>query len=414
MPEYGVESCHINVGAGDSAIHLQVQHDGTKPDGSGVDASKPYVLAAVLIDGGHNRRAAPDNVRRAFTEILGHYDFARTNGQLKFDSVIITHWDEDHHLGLTAKILAGDIEDQLGRGVAKADVQISFFRYADNTGMANPQTTLYCPNWDGIKEGDKWILGGAFCKLRQSTDKDGSCYVDYLPKSTKTFINQGPRYTRLLKLNSDPSSILGTEMFSGRVLPSTSPASGITSPALLVAAHKPTLPGIYCVSAGDLILGGSADLHAIEHMYRPRGIVGLVDKAESWTNRLSIACFVIFADGRLSHYFAGDKEEALEKRIVEWSGLQGTSASHIPSIKASHHGSVTSFPQAMIEKWKPNNVIMSAGSDHGHPREFVTTSSPEQRLTFLARQVGSSSTILTPTVRLDSSKMARQVYGATN
>ena len=105
MATYGVNVHQINSGKGDSGIHLQLQLSGAIPGSNpltDVDPARPFVLKAVLIDGGMNEREAPSNLWEAIQEVGRRYRFNAINPldqQCKFDAVVISHWDIDHWSG---------------------------------------------------------------------------------------------------------------------------------------------------------------------------------------------------------------------------------------------------------------------------------------------------------------------------
>jgi len=165
---YDVHSYHINVGAGDAAIHLLIKYEGGAFDGHTYVGGTTTVLKAVMIDAGDLRHNVPDNVAATMTKLSTDYSIA---GGLKLDAVIVTHWDSDHYKNLIQLILS-DISLQLENMMKgdqalvsqgklpkartpeelQRDVQVSFFKYnkADNSGpedrnkgRTNPMTTFY-------------------------------------------------------------------------------------------------------------------------------------------------------------------------------------------------------------------------------------------------------------------------------
>jgi hypothetical protein len=90
-----VHTWQLNIGVGDSAIHLLVD----EKDSLG-GMQKPVVQRAVLIDGGENMTSG-EKIANAITMIERQYAFpVSANGQLRFDSIVITHWDSDHYQGI--------------------------------------------------------------------------------------------------------------------------------------------------------------------------------------------------------------------------------------------------------------------------------------------------------------------------
>lgn len=93
--KYGVNSYQINVGGGDSAIHVLFELAG------------PKILSTVLIDGGVDRDANL-NIKSPYSQILRTLDNVQLDlnpgvsaayEQLKLDAIVITHWDSDHVMG---------------------------------------------------------------------------------------------------------------------------------------------------------------------------------------------------------------------------------------------------------------------------------------------------------------------------
>ena len=101
MSLWKVHTYHINIDVGDSAIHLLV--DETPP---------ATVHRAVLIDGGEDTDTVIQ-IEKVIKLIEDSYRFD-SNGQLpsttaclRFDSIVITHWDGDHYGGVLALLLRG-------------------------------------------------------------------------------------------------------------------------------------------------------------------------------------------------------------------------------------------------------------------------------------------------------------------
>lgn len=91
-----VHSWHINIKIGDSTILLLVDEGGLVGD---LVLPKPKVVSAVLIDGGerHDVQAIKDVIKK----IEDDYDLPSGDSNLKFDSIVITHWDSDHWEGVS-------------------------------------------------------------------------------------------------------------------------------------------------------------------------------------------------------------------------------------------------------------------------------------------------------------------------
>ena len=81
---------------GDSAIHLLVDN-----------ATPPKVYNAVLIDGGLNNVGVLANLKTCISWIERSGSYTIPAGVLRFDSVVVTHWDEDHWGGVRQLIRDG-------------------------------------------------------------------------------------------------------------------------------------------------------------------------------------------------------------------------------------------------------------------------------------------------------------------
>jgi len=145
MATYGVDSFHINVFLGDSAIHLRVQLTSK----NGTRYAKRRILNAVLIDGGHNRKLGLERLQLTLETIKTKYVNAAGNPFtfLQFDSVVITHWDQDHYQGLLS-LLDANYNDpaKIDNSGNVLSHKCDYFKY-DQTGNGAPQTTLYVPYW---------------------------------------------------------------------------------------------------------------------------------------------------------------------------------------------------------------------------------------------------------------------------
>ena len=99
-----VHTYHINIDVGDSAIHLLVDE---------AIVPLPRIQRAVLIDGGLPGVVACNQIKTVIGLIEARYSFDPhgqpdpLNRSLRFDSVVITHWDKDHYGGVIALLLDG-------------------------------------------------------------------------------------------------------------------------------------------------------------------------------------------------------------------------------------------------------------------------------------------------------------------
>jgi glyoxylase-like metal-dependent hydrolase (beta-lactamase superfamily II) len=84
---------HINVSEGDSTIYLHAHPTVGPKSGYSVEA-------AVLLDGGTQ---GPENVEKITDTIKwieGEYGLKYASKVLKFDSIVLSHWDADHYGGV--------------------------------------------------------------------------------------------------------------------------------------------------------------------------------------------------------------------------------------------------------------------------------------------------------------------------
>ena len=339
-PDYGVNVHQINSGRGDSAIHLQLQLSGTIPGSSpatDVTVGKPWVLKAVLIDGGMNEKEAPSNLWYAIQEMPGKYMFNTdaTLNKCKFDAVIITHWDQDHWTGLFEKAIPYDLEF-LQKGTADRGLrQVSFFKYGTPTGRTIPQTTLYAPTWNDTGEAtSKQVISGApkpMLGLSKDPMATGSSkyYMSYEVGANSTTSTPAYTYTKVCLWES--GSILGAEFFSGTLLGNTILPSSITAVSganglLTKHSYLGQKPGMFCLASMQKVLGagtgtstgggtGGGTGFSADSISRPTNVKQLAGNGSihvvadlipvsassgSATNRSSIATAIIFADGHIS------------------------------------------------------------------------------------------------------------------
>lgn len=137
-PPFNAVSYHINVAAGDAAIHVL---EGPK------SATDKTITChhAVLIDGGvHDSKETP--LLSAINKLQKHY------GEFKFDAIVITHWDADHSFGIVNLLRTGFDKQYITAPAPKpSTAQMSEFRsqYLKYRADGKPLSTLYAPYWGG-------------------------------------------------------------------------------------------------------------------------------------------------------------------------------------------------------------------------------------------------------------------------
>ena len=393
MATYGVDSLHVNVFLGDAAIHLQLK----LTNDAGTVLPRPWILNAILIDGGHNRKLGVERLQLTLDTIRTRYlDAAGATFQfLKFNAVVITRkshfwmdaffffgsnidtltlkfwvtdWDHDHYRGLQELLNANyNVPTKINTDREVLSNRCDYFKY---DARGNPQTIFYVPYWKGVTTGTDAKRGAnpRFIKVVEGTNKYMTFMVNVSP-------NSSPRLVMVEKIakiqDYTEESFLGTELFTNTPLPTGHDERDMTAPALLLAAHNPTRPGIYCVAANKHVIGFNGITPApTARLFKPP-VMRVVNELNTEINQCSIGAMVIWPDGRLSHYFAGDADFETETEIMNWTGTTGRSSDptkHLAAMKASHHGAATSLPRDMFTKFNPRSIILSCGNDYGHPR----------------------------------------------
>ena len=207
----GVDSFHINVQQGDSAIHLLVNYDETNP---GVRT----IEKAIMIDAGIGGPKWTKNIHDTLLEIPnlpssssvrwivpGH----QAGTSLQLDAIIITHWDIDHCAGL-ASLLQQDIDNT--NRFDPDSWQPAFLKYGTPSGRSKPVTMVYAPYWDTPRPKK---TGAHFSRFKEETDANGRYLNFYVPsrrKGKKRTLNA--TYEKVAQLIYD-KTILGMEFFGG-------------------------------------------------------------------------------------------------------------------------------------------------------------------------------------------------------
>jgi hypothetical protein len=378
---WNVDSYHINVAIGDSAIHL-LQNVNTH-----------QVESAVLIDGGtamekHKDPRFPESlrainpVRMTIERIDQENIYKFPSNYLQFDTIVLTHWDEDHYGGLV-DLLRSDSRDP-------SVFQNRIYRYLkygrDQQGNTVPITVMYAPN----------LEGGINAKGEPNKDYNGMhrVWFAYDPATHFVSINlsdnpkDNPQFHpfAVFKHAGDENatgvnygstySVLGTNFFNNISLQKE---PEIMLPRELLQANPPWgartadgRPGMYCVSVQQKVFP-----------YPKLPVI--VKERITKTNRVSIAAVIMWGDGKsrpqVSHYFAGDLDETNEANLFYWL-LRGE-VFRIPSMKLSHHGARSSTPflyynnknRTVFDVLRPANIIISnPNGSYFHPGKRVDCS----------------------------------------
>ncbi|KAK0762714.1 hypothetical protein N5P37_005532 [Trichoderma harzianum] len=348
MAHYRVESFHINIGAGDAAIHL-LTSEPVFGDG------RRLVEQAWMIDGGR----APGNAVQAALEntiqqIELNYVCQRPKLQdnpnqgayrwLYFDGFVITHWDGDHYEGVIAYLfkLARDAANQnLGNN---NPLILNRVFYDEDTWK--PKSWFYAP----------WKIN----KDNMAIDNENNLAIQVQDNNGQTRQAIGT-----LRARWDYKALLGRNFFMSwdddngweQKWPQMGTLDGLLAqnpPRQPGSQQYAKYPGLYCVAVSERTLYNGANA-----LHTPQ-------------NKSSIVLLVIWGDKHISHYFAGDAHDSLEKNIADWTKYKtpdgGVHDRQVTSMKLSHHGSRSSNPPQMIVDFSPRNVVVSAGLQYGHPR----------------------------------------------
>lgn len=329
-----VESFHINVGLGDSAIHVLCQAVG----------NKRIAKSAVLIDGGLARDAATRNIVKTIEDIEKSYSNLGPKNPLQFRSIVITHWDADHWRGINRLL-----QRELDEGGKFEDDRYSRFYY-DGVGTNEFGTTVYAPTtWTGPKTQKKGegmtITGNKKCVFSFNGVELANAMVG--------------------------SSIIGYDFFTNEK-PSEWVYSDIDTFKELIGDKPKREVGMYCVASDLNIIG-------LVRRKRRTGLKvtdTLFNQMPTKTNQQSIAAIILWKNWHVSHYFAGDLDFWGEGLIAEWlekNLVPNKTPYNITCVKSSHHGARNSNPPKLYLVTKPRHVIFSSADHYGHPGESSTS-----------------------------------------
>ena len=177
MSTWRIDLFQITVPVGDCAIYLLVEVSGM------TRTSRNIVHGAVLIDGGKPEKFCVSRIRNTIQLINSTYKFAEGQGfqdpgtddtdgnrKLRFDSIVITHWDWDHYDGVLGILMDGF---NLTREKFEDELKTKF-----GDDWATTSTMLRLPNW--------------YCKYK-AIDKSTAFTVWKATRPDKTFVtSQGP------------------------------------------------------------------------------------------------------------------------------------------------------------------------------------------------------------------------------
>jgi hypothetical protein len=138
-------------------------------------------------------------------------------------------------------------------------------------------------------------------------------------------------------------------------------------------------PGLYCIASDSWLMGSPNKI--VVTAGPPTTLVtdpDVIDKPGAGlpeTNHACIVAMVIWPDTNrtMTHYLGGDVDWVMESRVARWTGDGSTNpADRVRGMKLSHHGAAMSSPVDMIQRFYPDRIIISAGSQYGHPRKYIS------------------------------------------
>ncbi|KAL6805021.1 hypothetical protein GGI42DRAFT_367913 [Trichoderma sp. SZMC 28013] len=316
MTDWIVETYAVNVGLGDGTIYLLVK----------VENNARSIESAVLIDGGTDKGAI--HLQTAINDIDKMY-YPNNNGHLRFNAIVVTHWDEDHYRGVEALI-----RSHISNNMSSCDIM---YPYPQPDDQSTPRTTFYC---------SKLGFNGKGVSLK--------------PNST-TAIMGNVRYQYMAGIKTDPlcyfkkgDTCLGIDLFSGK--------------QIAQAQIGQTIPNI--IENGD-----------IQPANRPRLLVVGIDKelinkvkyekrqGGTEENASSMMCLLFTPVEARDHamldlYAGGDAEDEQEQILCNF--LHDSEIVKLQVIKAGHHGSKYATTERFWDL-EPEMFLISAAEDYGHP-----------------------------------------------
>ncbi|KAF3117427.1 hypothetical protein TWF103_006171 [Orbilia oligospora] len=374
-----VLSYHINIDEGDSAVHLLVE----------IKGKNKYVMRSVLVDGGKYDHGG-EQLYNFITEMRKPASGLKWDNA-GFDTIIVTHWDDDHWGGLVYT-LQQDIIDQVGSTFtslkeAESKIRSAYSRITFTEG-GQPATYIYMP----YELAEDSATGGA---------KNG------MPEDWTISSSRFPR-------------ILGTDFFRNTRLPKEDLVyPRAVSQYLQQRPENPHWPAMICVASDSKVLLSEQDAeelmgwelkrsegwqnwayaHADQGNIQSESTSGVIDVDSTNTtekrhddvsvnlipgsttdnNQASIACMIFWPnkDALVTHYFAGDCGDQVEADIMSWASdpvdVKNKKSPrviiNVRAVKLSHHGSKFSTPLEMLPAWKPRVIVISNGENsiHHHP-----------------------------------------------
>ncbi|OCL08911.1 hypothetical protein AOQ84DRAFT_31580 [Glonium stellatum] len=409
--DLSVDIYHLNIGTGDAAIYYLVQHP-TLDQLKANPNLKPFIHRAVLIDGGKQRDGSINIRTFLHTRVREFYNFDDQQGGRTgltfppFDSILITHWDQDHYAGILTLISDDLILDQ-SRDPVSARAPLTAYlspycKYEDpppppttTGGGGTPSTTtpapadrlnraetyIYAPYW-GEKvfgfssrgnpyvltwpeaicsdKGMVWYNDDGLTQVHTGTDGKPVVLEGYLDWNSK-FEPRGRARTyeewakKLCKIRAGNDCILGTNLFTN-LRPEFAAVLKCTNPKELAEAHHErmlngatstfSMPTLCIVAANNQCCGENQD--------------GITDKFAAAIKQLQADYAPKFnktVDSTLyDSVFNPERLEEAEDEIKSYfKHFVGTDTFHFPSDSTS----TVSSPPVTTNISSPTNSTLS-------------------------------------------------------
>lgn len=297
---FQINGCYDSVGECATVLLVDTQPtDGTAP--------KKRIVSAVLIDTGQGENIVK-NLVATMNDIKAQYSGIPTAECLKFDAIIISHWDKDHYWsfatleewGYFAHPVIGVVSDNiesLQYGLVRS------FKYEDDASnpptTKRPTTRFYCEYWGGVGTFPPKSTGRVYAGTGKDMKNDGTTVLRSDPfeiqlqmsekeisslqgfftgtaaqrKKVKSLglvqpaVQDTVYYTTPCLVGyCQPKSMLGMNVFTGEGLDTTTqPFDGVTHVTDLLTKNPPgrTLskaPGLYIVGVQRVFLGPEYDV----------------------------------------------------------------------------------------------------------------------------------------------------------
>ncbi|KAF3187984.1 hypothetical protein TWF788_001448 [Orbilia oligospora] len=337
-----VLSYHINIDEGDSAVHLLVEFKGN---------NKKYVMRSVLVDGGKYSHGG-EQLYNFITEMRKPASGLKWDNA-GFDTIIVTHWDDDHWGGLVYT-LQQDIIDQVGTTTftslkeAESKIRSTYSRITFTEG-GQPATYIYMPYelaedsaTGGAKNGmpEDWTISNFFRNTR--IPKEDLVF----PRAVSQYLQQrpeNPHWPAMICVASDSKVLLSEqdaeELMGWELRRSEGWQNWAYARADQGNIQSESTSGVIDVDGTNTTEKRHDDFS-----------VNLIPGSTTDNNQASIACMIFWPnkDALVTHYFAGDCGDQVEANIMSWASdpedVKNKKSPrviiNVRAVKLSHHGKI--------------------------------------------------------------------------